>query len=227
MRQKYAVVLAAAGLFLGLQAQAAVVEFNFDNVSRGSPSAPPSSLDPGLVMLADFAGNPNIQPGLAASVLADPPQNNAFGGKGWISQGQYYSFEVQAKPGYALDLTGFSLNGISAPVDLSSWAIQVQIGSQPYTVPGNSPYPTTTGSGQSVSFSGSQFLNITAPVTIKLIEAPGTPSTSNNGNPWKIDNVSLNGSLAPVPEPAAYGVATLAVLGLLTWRSRSRPASKV
>ena len=221
MKTKLAAVMAGA-LLLGLHLSAAVVDFNFDNAPLGARSVAPSSIDPGLILLSGFAGNASVPPGLAATVVPGLAGGNAFGGKGWKNQGQYYSFEIQAANNHDLTLTGLTLDGLNAPRNLASWLVQVRIGNgAPIDVPLGGPYASTLGADQFITFSGSQFSHITDPITIEILNQ--SPA-KDNGHPWVIDNVSLDGTLRStinaVPEPAAWGLVAMGAMGLLIWRNR-------
>jgi hypothetical protein len=223
MNTKFAATLAGVLLF-GLHLSAAVVDFNFNNVAIGATSVAPSGIDPGLVVLAGFAGNTSVPPGQVAKVVAGQANGNAFGGEGWRNHGQYYSFEIQAAADHDLTLSRLTLDGILAPSGLNSWYAEVKIGNGvPIDVPLGGPYASSVGSGQFIDFSGSQFSHITEPVTIEI---RNQVAAQDNGHRWTIDNVSLDGSvnstLNAVPEPAAWGFVAVGALGLLAWRGRSR-----
>lgn len=216
-------MLAASSLLLASPVPAAVVDFDFGNAATGATSVPASSQDPNVLVLSDLSGNPTLPPGLAAKVLAGTADGNAFGGQGWRNQGQYYSFEIQASANHDLTLSRLSLDGLQAPAGLLSWQVQVNIGNgTTIVVPAGNVLPSTAGSDQFVAFSGPQFSHLTAPVTIQIYSPL---AAQDNGHPWIIDNVALDGTVQlmnVVPEPAAWGLVAVAGLSVLAWRHRAR-----
>jgi hypothetical protein len=70
----------------------------------------------------------------------------------------------------------------------------------------------------SINLSAAAFQELTSPIEFRLsISTPGT------GQSLEFDNVTLNGAVTPVPEPAALALAGAAAAGWLV-RRRTRKA---
>jgi len=70
---------------------------------------------------------------------------------------------------------------------------------------------------QTISLTGSSFQNLTAPITFRIYVMNSV--TANADGVARLDNITLNGAIAPIPEPSSLAlVGSLVVLALLRRR---------
>lgn len=144
------------------------------------------------------------------------------------NSGYYARFVVTAAPGYELDLTSFTFTGAAGggTANQRSWAIYTSVDGLELLAANK----TDIASGPDVnSGSFSMVRNVNTTQTMPTYTADlsaarfqNLPSieirvyfkTTDNGQNIDVDNFVLNGTVSPIPEPAAGALLLAPLLGL-------------
>jgi hypothetical protein len=213
-----ALLALATGLLLATPAPAQViVQYNFENTTAASTTAGPSATNANVMGSGTAVGANALQdfaiPDYGTQVLraevnptATPDEASA------VAAGTFWSFTVTPNSGFLMNLTSFTFDvargGAATP---RTWYLYSSVGgftagNQIASAEAMTARPTFAPA--SVSLTAPQFQGLTSPVEFRMyISTPGT------GQSLEFDNVTLNGTVAPVPEPAALLLAGAAAAG--------------
>ncbi len=132
-----------------------------------------------------------------------------------LTNNSYWSFTVAPDANYELDLTSLTF-------DLNTFNISIPIGYylassiDGFSTPIGSVVNSTTHlyANPAISFdlTGASFQNLTTSTEFRLYAWSPSGSNGANGSRWGFDNVTLNGTVAAVPEPSVLGFLAVAVL---------------
>jgi hypothetical protein len=149
-----------------------------------------------------------LEPGPGVTTAALAVANNTF-----------FAFTVSANPGFVLNLNNLTFDaGRGGETTPRGWVLRSSVDGfasdiDTQLVPTVRPDFTAF----TVNLSGAQFNDLSA-VTFRLYDfVPG------GGQSLEFDNVTLNGTPSPVPEPHSLGLFGLGALGLVgyAWRRRA------
>jgi hypothetical protein len=217
----------AAGLLPAAPAPAqVVVQYDFSNTTAASTSADPSSTNPNVTGSATVSG-PNILqdyslPDYGFQVLRAAVTNTATPDEASaVAGGTYWSFTVTPNAGFAMSFSHLDFSvargGAATPrtwylySSIDGFTTGSSLGSADVTTQRPTLSPAT------VDLSAARFQGLTGPVEYRMyISTPGT------GQSLEFSNVTLNGTVAPVPEPASLALAGAAVLGWAAGRRLAR-----
>ena len=73
-----------------------------------------------------------------------------------------------------------------------------------------------------MNLSAARFQNLTAPITFRMYIA-----TPGGGQSVEFDNMFLNGTVTPIPEPSSLALASAAAAGWVVVRRRKRLACQL
>lgn len=143
-----------------------------------------------------------------------------MGGTPWsasLDANQYFSLTLTPDPGFALNLTSLTFFASKNTNGADSWSLRSSLDS----------FGSDLGSGSGV-FQGSpgavswtnpnvtfSLTNLTAPIEFRIYPFAGT-----TGN-FRLDDITLNGTVTAVPEPSGWLLGTFAALGLYLRRRSS------
>lgn len=152
-------------------------------------------------------------------VLRVDPDGNATSAAAAIANGVYFSFSLQPDSGYWLNLTNLTFNagrgGASTP---RGWALRSSLDGFAATIAGaDIPTQRPNWTAYDVDLSAPIFQNVTDPITFRFYVY-----STNDGATMEFDDLVLNGSIQPVPEPAAWAIF-LSAFGaslLVQWRRK-------
>lgn len=136
-----------------------------------------------------------------------------------LDANDYFEFTITPSSGYQLSLTSLTLDERRSLTGIRSWAVRSSsnnFGSDlgNFSVPDND----LTRTGQSTSLNS--LTDITTALTFRIYGY----SSEAGGGTWRIDNVTLNGSISAIPEPSTYAVifGIVALAGAIIQRRRSK-----
>lgn len=185
-------------------ANAAVISMNAiggTNPSLDTPFVSGQIVDPSVT-----ASGINRGSGITASSAADRYSARNWTTTGTIDVNDYFTFILDANPGYEIDFTNFTYTGTASSSGPTAFAFRSSLDG--FTANIGAP----TASGTTISLSGSQYQHLTNPVEFRLY---GYSSTSGTGT-FSVNDYSFNGSVAAIPEPntmALIGAGSLLMLG--------------
>jgi len=197
--------MVAAFLCTSLQrAEAGIANYTFNN-SLASTGGDPNTSEGNIALVglpnSSFdAVNGNPAPALRLSAT---DLNNVF------NAGKYFQFTVTGLSGATLNLTSLTFDTASSDAARTGhWAVRSTFDLN--TDLGTGTISGTGFTGSSVDLSGAAFQGITA-VTFRVYGWDDSPSPD-----LLFDNVVLNGTVVPVPEPinVALGVFGLCLAGV-------------
>lgn len=140
-----------------------------------------------------------------------------------FSENAYFSFSITPSSGYEMDLTSLTFDVRTFNVVANSINFYLSSNIAGFSSPIGSVTTgyNTAGNFQTVSFdlSGASFQSLTSPTEFRLYLWWDALAGTGSGSAPRFDNVTLNGSVAPVPEPAGVLLCGLG-LGLVLLRSR-------
>jgi len=226
-----AVILSA--LLAGSPVRSAVLtEYTF---TSGSTAA--SNVDPNAVASAFSAGtgipSATFTSGWAQTPGSELPQSPATGLAEAITGNDYFSFTLNAAPGYALNLTQLTMgvaayraSGASTSVRGNFYALSSINGfttsaliNTIETAQQNSPFTFVTFT---IDLAGAAYQNLTSPVEFRIYMEYNTVSTARY---LAIDDVVLSGTIAAIPEPSTGLLLLGSAGGLLWWRRATSSGS--
>ena len=215
----------AAGLWLATPAPAQmIVQYNFNNTTATDTTAAPSSMNPnvtanstvnGANIVQDYSLVDYGQQVLRAAITntATPDEASAVNG------GSYWGFTVQPNTGFKMNFSSFTFDaargGAGTP---RTWYLYSSLaGFTPGSAIAFADVPTVRPilTPFTVDLSGAQFQGLTNPVEFRMYLS--TPAT---GQSLEFDNVTVNGTVIVVPEPAC--TMSLAACVAAGWALRRR-----
>lgn len=135
-----------------------------------------------------------------------------------FNSADYWEFAVSAEPGYKLDLTQLTFdvqNAGSAPLPDGRWDVRSSLDSY------GSSLATFTATGsfanKSVDLSGPSFQNLLS-ITFRLYVYDAA-NTNSGTKSLRTDNVTLEGNVNLIPEPASVALLAAGV-GMIAFRGR-------
>jgi len=217
----------AAFALTGSAAQAALLQYTFpaNSTSETGTTYDPTTVDPGVTGTAITDGGGLVltvetltytTPVIRLSdisLTAAPPD-------GATASTEFFSFTLTPKAGIDVDLTDLSLDaargGASTPRGYTVRTSADNFASNLFTHNITTERPTLDP--RVIPLSTAAFQNLTTPVTFRVyLHSPSTGSTI------EFDNITVNGTAVPIPEPAALTMVGVAAAGLLVRRRRAFP----
>lgn len=147
-----------------------------------------------------------------------PSATTAISGTGWnVADGvKWWEFTVTANPGYAVNLDSLTFDDRASSTGPTSWSVTVNGIS---AVSGQSTHQAFSSSPMNtVSLSGLVFQGLNS-ANVKIFGFGASGSTGT----WRIDNVTLSGTLIPsqaVPETLTPAFTAIALVGFVIIASR-------
>ena len=147
-----------------------------------------------------------------------------------IADGDYFNFSVTPDAGYEMDLTsfqfdfGYTRNGSFEGKQFKAYLLTSIdgfvdagdiVGSKTIDIGPNTSTPVYTAT--TIDLSGAQFQNITSATEFRIYIADNTGA---NDYIHRIDNITLNGSVSVIPEPATFGLLGFGALVTMVLRRR-------
>ena len=199
--------------------QAQVVVYNFG--SAGSPTSTASVVAANLTASV-FAGNlGSPTTGSGSPVFSAGSGGSFFSASSWTGAApgsNYFEFTLTPSAGYALSLSSISLGYRATGTGPTAFAIRSSADAFGASLVGGSI--TNDSAWHS---SGALSITLSSLTTATTIRVYGSGASSGSGT-FRIDDVSLAGSLAlvAVPEPSAYGgiLGAIAFIGVMIYRGR-------
>jgi hypothetical protein len=202
-----ALLALTAGLMLAAPAPAQmVVQYNFDNTTATSMTAPPSSMNVNVTANSTVNGTNVVQdyslPDYGQQVLRAAITNTATPDEASaVSGDSYWGFTVTPNAGFKMNFTNFTFDGARGGAGTPrTWYLYSSTAG--FTT-GNAiafmDVPTVRPilTAFTVDLSGAPFQGLTGPVEFRMyLSTPGT------GQSLEFDNVTVNGTVVAVPEPA-------------------------
>lgn len=150
-------------------------------------------------------------------VLRVNPDGNASSAAAAITNGVYFSFSLKPDDGYFVNLTNLTFQagrgGAGTP---RGWALRSSLDGYAATIAGaDIPTVRPNWTAYDIDLSDALYQNVTDSITFRVyVYSPAAGSTI------EFDNVVLNGTIQPVPEPAAWAILLGALCVPLLVRSR-------
>ena len=205
IRYAAAAVLIACSMNASCSAAFTLV-YNFDNET---PNA--SNVVPGLTA-AGFSRSDD-----AVVSYVNNKAGRAISSSGWTTGTDftdYYAFSVTATVPGALDLGSLEFEERRSSTGVTRLQLQVDVGSGFQNVGASRIIPNNS-SARDQSYDLSGFTGVsTAEFRIIGFSSEGGAGT------WRLDDVTLSGSLSAIPEPSSLAFIGLSVIGLVCRRSR-------
>ncbi len=186
----------------------------------------PSSVESGLVSFSPFSyasdgtpsstsgytnGNPNVSGGPVGRALfaTNWPTNNL------TPNGDYFSYTVTPNSGTSVDLTDIELDNQRTVSGVLNFQVRSSLDNyaSPVQAPTRLANNTAFRSNDTITL-GSQFTNLSAPVTFRIYGYNAQSPTTNNV--WTVDNIQTFGDLSgaqPVPFEFSPGMGILLLGG--------------
>lgn len=178
----------------------AISQWNFDSGSVGTQAA-------AVMDLNATASSFNLSSGTVVFYQGNPPSGQAIGQTGWnVSDGvKWWDFTITANAGFLLDLATLTFDDQRSGTGPVNWSVTINGVSA-----ASGQFTHTTFSTDSITLPAGAFQDLPS-AEIKIF---GYGATSSAGT-WRLDNVTLNGMVLPVPDsmPSLAGLGC--VLGLL------------
>lgn len=204
--------VATIGTFASASNAAVVGTYNFENSSNSASSVDPNLTFGGFTFTNASGSNssttfaPGNGGGLAYNV-------NTWGTNNALvpNTNNYLSFTVNANPGYVMNLDSIGLDQQANNNGPRNWQIRSDRDNYASAIGGELSTSTNNWASNSRTLGGANFTGLTNAVTFRIY-AYNSVNNGNNGS-WSVDNVTLNGSSAPVPEPLTiigWGTALVA-----------------
>jgi hypothetical protein len=199
-----------------------IVSFTFG--ASGSPTTSASSTATN-VSASVFSGNLG-----SPTLTSSSPQSTTAGGSGAnyftasyfrSTDNNYFEFTVTPANGYQVTLSSVSFYYLATSSGPTSSSFQSNANSYGSNLANFSL--TRAGSSPGVSdwhlANSSVSLTFSSPTTFRIT---GTGASAYNGS-FKIDDVTLSGSVSAVPEPSTYAtIAGAAAFGAAAWKRRRK-----
>lgn len=199
-------------------AHAQLVIYSFDDSLGNEVNFGPESYHPG-VNAGALGRGPGVTPDVATG---------AFNASQWTTgsspdPNDHFTFSVGPAAGYVLSLNRIQLDERRSTHGITQWSIRSSldgfasdIGGVTFNLPDNNSFRRD----QTIEL-GSEFQGLASAVEFRLY---GFAAESESGS-WRLDNVRVDGTLAPVPEPYEYGLVFGA--GILAFGLYRRRAAKL
>jgi hypothetical protein len=192
----------------GLAAAATLVTYTFPAVSSLSPTFQASDTSSSAIGLSSSTITQNVTTG------ADFANEPYIQGSGWTATSQaaakYFTFTITADTDYLIDITGISFSALATGAGPS--ALGVSIGSSAI---GGFDLGSATLLAVSQPVSG---YNGLSSVEIRIQGWLNGSRSSTGSGDLRIDDLVVEGRVAPVPEPGSCLLGALGALGLLRRR---------
>lgn len=207
--------IALLGLACAAQAQSVIARYTFTG-SSGSQLSNGASLVQVNTFNSFFARGPGIVP-----VTGTDSMNSS----GWtlgtsIDASDYYTFTLQAAPGFELDLAGLSFTERRSGTGPASFELRSSLDAFAAAAASGATSPDPLETLHNLVL-GPAFEDIAGPVEFRLYAYGATGAAGT----WRIiDQLEVTGSVNAIPEPETYALL-LAGLGLLGFAARRRRAA--
>lgn len=216
MKAKILLIGCMLSALTGADASAAVITMNPITGAKPNTSNPYTtgmSSDYASLLTATGIGR---GAGITGVNMNDTYSANGFATGGTLNtaNNDYFTFTITANPGYQIDFSDFTFNGLRLVNGPSSLALRSSLDGYASNI-GTVVATSTSATTHTVDLSGTDFLDVTD-VTFRLY---GYNATNNFGQgQYSVNSYEFNGTVEAVPEPqslALVGVGSLLMFGYL------------
>jgi hypothetical protein len=191
-------------------AQGVLAQYNF---TGGTPLAP-TTVNVTSASSVTFGGFAAIWTEPSSGVLQDNPGFGVSSGALAVATGDYATFTLTSTT--PMDLTSIILGGgygqFSNP---AGYALQTSVTGSSIFSTANFTTQVPTFGNQTVDLTGAAFQGLTS-ITFDVY------GYVNNGGDMQFDNFTVNGTIAPVPEPGVLALTGIGMSGLFGLMARRR-----
>jgi hypothetical protein len=170
-------------------------------------AATPTTVDPNATATS-FSLNPAST---VSFFQGNPTTGSAISGTGWnVTDGsKYWEFTVTANAGFNIDLSSLTFDDQKSSTGPTGWTVTVNGTTVASGQTTHSPF-----GGNTISLTGIPFQDLAA-ADVKIYGF----GASGSGGTWRVDNVTLNGSVdrgaAAVPDSLPFAYAAMALIGIM------------
>ena len=214
MRARFVFVLSALGWLLPLGLQAQVVSYTFGSTSSPTTGAASVAANLTASAFASFTGAGTTGTNSPGSTTAGGGGGAYFIASNWrSSDSNYLYFTLTPANGFQLTLTSFSFYYASTGTGPTSASLSSSADGYASAL---GTYSLTQQSGGSLLASdwhqaGSSITLSALSGTVLRLSATGASGSTGS---FRVDAVTLNGTVSAIPEPSTYAVAA-GLMGLL------------
>jgi hypothetical protein len=218
MRARFFLLLTlAAGAAIGVSmGQAQVVTYTFGSAATPTTSANSVAANLSASVFTGSSGSPGT--GSTTPLYTAGSGGSYFGASGWTGSspgGNYFEFTLTPASGYALQVTALSFGFRATSTGPTAFALR----SSADSYGSNLASGTLTNDAQWYA-SGTHSIALSGLSSATTFRLYGSGASAAGGT-WRVDDVTLAGTLGAVPEPATYAVwFGVAGLALALWRRR-------
>jgi len=143
-----------------------------------------------------------------------------------LSQNQFFTFTLTPNAGQQISLTGITFLG-NAGADTAlarSFELQVSTNGTDFSTIGTGTLISGgTGANATFGFSLESYTAITTQTKFRFVayDVANDDVTWSDGSWIRLDDITVNGTVSPIPEPSGIALAALGLLGLATRRRRA------
>ncbi len=227
----FIVLIAVFGIGICGSAQGALVSWN----TFGNSGTETSELS--------VFNDPNLSPSTMTlgSGIGSVGNADRFGGRSWfdsgnpnptslpdaISDNEYFEFTIAPNAGYSFTPTSFVFNWERTGTGPNALTMRSNADNYSSNLGTILDLPTSNASDQTLVISG--IANVTSVTTFRLYGYGATTSPGNGGfdAPSDAVNITLNGSVTAVPEPASIALLALGTVGVVVQHRRRKKATSL
>lgn len=142
-----------------------------------------------------------------------------------LTSNQFFTFTLTPNAGQQINLTDITFYAnIGSDVSLArSFELQVTTNGTDYSPVGGATLTRdSTGAGAQFSYSLASYTNITSQTRFRFVPYDTTITGSWSDGSWiRLDDITVNGTVSPIPEASGIALTAVGLLGLATRRRRA------